>query len=186
MSHSTIKNKISKQLKPITDQFDEQANEIVKDLLKRLHPFKHIVPSKQFEKDLPGSMCAIGTDGGVAFTPHDLSKELTQSTGISSFFTDKDQFSTFEETRRYCEGTEGLLELLTRYHHVKTDKVTIRSVPDVHVWENGKAVFREEHREDYEDKRVVNVTFESTAGNIMFYLEEKVDKKNKVREQKVY
>lgn len=184
MSHSVIKKKIEKYLTPITSQLDPEANEIVKHLLKRLYPFKHIVPNQELAKELPGSYCVMATGGGVAFTPHDLSEELNK--GISYAFSHNDQFSTFEETRRYCEGTEGLLELLTRYHSVRTQHATIRTTPDVHVWEKGKAVFREEHREDYGDKRFAHVTIESSFGVIMFAFEEKVNKNNKVREQKVY
>jgi hypothetical protein len=182
-NHSHLKEKLAKKIKPLMDHLDPEAQEIVKELIKRLYPLKNAVPVTDIEKEMPGIYCVIGTGGGVAFTPVNIKDELFRGdwgTGIAN-----DGFATFAENRQYCEGTEGLLSLLTRYANVNTDKAEIRAVPDALSRKGGRAVFLEEDREDYGDKRIVRVTVWSEAGAIMFGFEEKVDKNNKVRPQRV-
>ena len=183
MNHNNLKEKLAKKIKPLMDHLDPEAQGIVKDLIKRLYPLKNAVPVADIEKEMPGIYCVIGTGGGIAFTPVDMKEELFKgnfNTGINN-----DQFATFKENRQYCEGTEGLLGLLTQYGHVVTEKAEIYAVPDAICHQAGRAVFREEDLEDYGDKRIVRVTVWSEAGAIMFGFEEKVDKNNKVRPQRV-
>lgn len=183
MNHNHLKEKLTKKIKPLMDHLDPEAQEIVKDLIKRIYPLKNAVPAIDLEKDLPGIYCVIGTGGGVAFTPLNMKDELFRGDWGNGI--ENDGFATFTETRQYCEGTEGLLGLLTQYACVNTEKAEIRAVPDAICRKDGRAIFREEDRDDYGDKRIARVTVWSEAGAIMFGFEEKLDKNNKVRPQRV-
>jgi hypothetical protein len=184
MSSYHLKKKLYAKILPLMDHLDPQAKEIVNDLIKRLYPLKNAVPTPSIEKEMPGIYCVIGTGGGIAFTPVDMKDDLFRGdyhTGIAN-----DRFATFTENRQYCEGTEGLLGLLTQYSHVVTEKAEIYAVPDAISRKDGRAVFLPEDLEEYGDKRIVRVTVWCEAGAIMFGFEEKVDKNQKVRPQKVH
>lgn len=164
-------NKLQEKIAELRPFFDESVTSIVDELLTRVQPFNSCSLNEgvhQFVSKLQIVSVALYPDALKLF------KEEALEDTISG------QFSTFKEDALYCEGTTGLLELLTRFRKVQTETSLVLASPAAAAMTNGKAVIAREDLECmYDDKRSILVIVVVKEGFISFYFEEKIAKKKK-------
>jgi hypothetical protein len=164
-----------KTIKTYRAALDPAAVEILDDLIARLYPLKKSTPFEDESKVINRGVRFVGDHCNVVITTHDVSKnELVKEGNLELIKTQ--QFDTFAENRMYCEGTDGLLlELLTRYRFVETEKAIITATPNVCVWRDGKASLTSEDLTNfYDENRMVVTTIVFDGGFIVFTFEKKV------------
>jgi hypothetical protein len=183
--HTYMKKQLKARLKVYTKDLDAETQEVIFDLAERLDQITQMI--KNFDTDalIENQIGFIGKSGGVLFGNHPRPLELMLE-GDMANLKKKKQFATFAENRRYCEGTEGLLGILTRYDSVVTLDATITAIPDACVFQNEQAIFNEEDREIYGEDRSVYVSVILKDGFMMFAFHEKANLNQKVLPQKVY
>lgn len=179
-----LKKKLDERLQTFMGHLDAEAQEAIFDLAARLHPLERMEKPPMTDLCISNEIGFMAKHGGVLFGnfPESLSPLLVKD--LEELNTKR--FATFAENRMYCEGTEGLLEILTRYHNLKTESATISAVPDACVRVDGQAVFRREDADVYGNERTVYVSVVFECGFMMFAFEENVGGQPKVRPQKVF
>lgn len=187
-----IRRQLKKKIASYSELLDEDAITIIQDLCNYLGALNAIeVPSPYQEELAHGvkvveQMGFMGKGGGMMFAIYEGTLEQEMLDDLLDLQNNK-KFATFSENRMYCEGTEGMLGILTRYQNIETTKAKICAFPDSQCFLGEKAKFDDDHAETlYDDQRVVYVSIVFDNGFIMFAFKETVDKKNKVRPQKVY
>lgn len=175
-NHLFLKAKLDKEINNLSDKLDSQAVKIIKDLIQLLYPLK------TNDVDVHGAVddpkVYLGEDCGVIVsTVAQAELEYIETDAAKLINT---QFASFSEGRRYCEGTDKLLGILTQYHYIETEKAKFIATPDAYITVGNRAVFRDEDVDHYNSISERGVLISVIAGDlfIMFGFSETVDKKN--------
>jgi hypothetical protein len=169
---SPIQLRLNGALLPLTTALDDQANEIVTDLIKQLKPFNRM--TETHSGDL-SARSFYSIHGHVMVLKRKSTWDELAETAKS---LSEAQFSTHDENVLYCEGTKTLLQLLTQYCSVRTEKALVMATPNARVagGPSGgphKAYINVQHlRTMYGKERVVNITVASEEGYVIFKIEE--------------
>lgn len=156
----------------VRENLDSEAIQIFDDLLSRLPPITFTAP-------LPNN---VRGDSGIMFKGKNAALIVVLSPGMLEQYSmeaedvKQQQFATFEETSRYCRGTQGLLELLVRYQCIKTEKAIISTIPDSHIYRNNRASCLPEDlvSDYYDNKRTVISSVVFKDGFAAFTFEETI------------
>lgn len=163
-------SKLFKEADKIKDLFDQQAIDVIDDLLGRATSFKNY----SFHDN-----CHVFTGKREIFGMG-KAREILDQYGTETMAEFKEsQFQTFEEDALYCKGTEQLLGLMTRYRHVQTPNFVVMASPASAASEtvNGvtrSVINRDEMKYQYGKKRSVLIMVICQHAFFSFYFEETV------------
>ncbi len=164
---SLVHRKLNQMLAPFLAELDPEGKEILEDLVRKLYPFERLIIP------MHGAQGFWGKKGGVVGMQHSETLAEFLRTEVEEF--KKDQFATAAENRRYCEGTTGLLSLLTQYHYQETKKCVVMAYPDARVHRNNKAsLTAKDLKEFYDNEREVNIVFVMDKGFLAFEFKQDV------------
>lgn len=174
MKRSATEKKIDNKIAQIKEGLDDDdAVLIFEQLLAKAKIFFISQPYSKKEKELaPGVYVLHGHVGDMVYLPTNLHEEGCLDLGFYKIH--EDQFATFEENKLYCRGTETLLELLTRYRSIKTEKAKILAAPNPNMWVQDKGVCREENIAGLGNSRNARVMIECENFTLLFGFNEKV------------
>lgn len=169
-----LRKKFSQQLLLAKRSLDDQANEILDDVIARCEKptiMKLIDESVSFKG--PTTTIAFGHCVGL-IEMLNVKDECTGRTSLEDI--QKDQLITFEENKLYTSGTTGLLELLVRYRYITTEKAIIATSPDICVFRNSQASIIPKDLEDnyYDNTRSVKVMILFKDGFVAFDFTQKI------------
>lgn len=134
-----IHKKLNETIARLTTHADAETKEIIEDLLRRLYPFERLLPVPA--DDSCRRQGFWSTKGGLVIVElAGVRAQLLSEEGRAEIRNN--QFLTQEENRLYCQGTHGLLALLTQYGFHETQSAVIVATPDALVREERDGQFQ--------------------------------------------
>jgi hypothetical protein len=152
---------------------DVEVHEVIDDLVNRLRPLKSM--DTPIDLDLPDVVAFMGDNRGVIFGTLDAAKREAIELDVEKL--KHKQFASFAENMLYTQGTNELLEILTRYHRIETDNGVVIAMPDSHTYSADKATIELEDLRDpnmYDKSRAIYVAVIFNTGFMMFGFEEQI------------